>query len=174
MDDAFVRHMRTLLDHGTYPAIATHDPAMIDATRAYAVSSGIAFDRFEFQMLYGVRRDLQKQARGAGASRARLRALRARMVSLFHAPAGRTARQCRFRDPRDRSAKRAPISRLWSPWAATNCSLFSSRGRLRRETAHRRDTPQVGRLTACRNRAWRPGIETPRMELFALTQVAAS
>jgi proline dehydrogenase len=61
VDDAFLRHSRTLLDGGTYPAIATHDPLMLNAVCDYAVTQGIAFDRFEFQMLYGVRRDLQKK-----------------------------------------------------------------------------------------------------------------
>jgi proline dehydrogenase len=51
--------MRLLLDGGTYPAIATHDPAMIDAAKAYAQERGVAKDQFEFQMLYGIRRDLQ-------------------------------------------------------------------------------------------------------------------
>jgi len=59
VDSAFVDLMQTLLDEGTYPAIATHDPVMIDATKAYAKSKGYANDRFEFQMLYGIRRDLQ-------------------------------------------------------------------------------------------------------------------
>jgi proline dehydrogenase len=59
VDGAFVNLMQTLLDEGTYPAIATHDPVMIDATKAYAKSKGYANDRFEFQMLYGIRRDLQ-------------------------------------------------------------------------------------------------------------------
>ena len=59
VDAAFVELMRLLLDEGTYPAIATHDPDMIDATKAYARSKGYANDRFEFQMLYGIRRDLQ-------------------------------------------------------------------------------------------------------------------
>jgi proline dehydrogenase len=59
VDDAFERLMRLLLDEGTYPAIATHDEALIAATRAYAAERGIASDRFEFQMLYGIRRDLQ-------------------------------------------------------------------------------------------------------------------
>lgn len=59
VDAAFVRMMRLLLEEGTYPAIATHDVAMIDATRAFAAERGIARDRFEFQMLYGIRRDLQ-------------------------------------------------------------------------------------------------------------------
>lgn len=59
VDAAFIALMRLLLDEGTYPAIATHDPSMIDATKAYAKSKGHANDRFEFQMLYGIRRDLQ-------------------------------------------------------------------------------------------------------------------
>jgi proline dehydrogenase len=59
VDRAFVELMQLLLDEGTYPAIATHDPAMIDATKAYAAHEGYAKDRFEFQMLYGIRRDLQ-------------------------------------------------------------------------------------------------------------------
>jgi proline dehydrogenase len=59
VDEAYVRLMELLLDEGTYPAIATHDPAMIDATKAYVARKGYAKDRFEFQMLYGIRRDLQ-------------------------------------------------------------------------------------------------------------------
>jgi proline dehydrogenase len=59
VDEAFVRMMRTLLAEGTYPAIATHDEAIIAATKAFAAEKGVAPDRFEFQMLYGIRRDLQ-------------------------------------------------------------------------------------------------------------------
>ncbi len=59
VDEAFVRLMKLLLDEGNYPAIATHDPDMIAATTAYATAKGYAKDRFEFQMLYGIRRDLQ-------------------------------------------------------------------------------------------------------------------
>jgi proline dehydrogenase len=59
VDAAFIELMQTLLDEGTYPAIATHDPVMIDATKSYAKSKGYANDRYEFQMLYGIRRDLQ-------------------------------------------------------------------------------------------------------------------
>lgn len=59
VDAAFVELMRLLLDEGTYPAIATHDPIVIEATKAYAKSKGYSSDRFEFQMLYGIRRDLQ-------------------------------------------------------------------------------------------------------------------
>jgi proline dehydrogenase len=61
VDAAFVDLMRLLLDEGAYPAIATHDPEMIDATKAYAKQKGYSADRFEFQMLYGIRRDLQAQ-----------------------------------------------------------------------------------------------------------------
>jgi proline dehydrogenase len=59
VDAAFVDLMRLLLDEGTYPAIATHDPNMIAETKAYVKSKGYPADRFEFQMLYGIRRDLQ-------------------------------------------------------------------------------------------------------------------
>ncbi len=59
VDGAFVELMQRLLDEGTYPAIATHDPDMIAATKAYAQRRGHANERFEFQMLYGIRRDLQ-------------------------------------------------------------------------------------------------------------------
>lgn len=66
VDAAFVEIMHVLLAEGTYPAIATHDPAMIAATRSYASRHGIEADRYEFQMLYGIRRDLQAQLRQQG------------------------------------------------------------------------------------------------------------
>ncbi len=66
VDAAYVRIMRLLLRGGAYPAIATHDPAMIDATRAFAREQGLSPDRFEFQMLYGIRRDLQTALRSEG------------------------------------------------------------------------------------------------------------
>jgi len=59
VDAAFVALTQLLLAEGTYPAIATHDPAMIAATQAFARQHGVANDRWEFQMLYGIRRDLQ-------------------------------------------------------------------------------------------------------------------
>jgi proline dehydrogenase len=60
-DANYVKLMQLLLSEGNYPGIATHDERMIEATRAYATRQGIASDRFEFQMLYGIRRDLQEQ-----------------------------------------------------------------------------------------------------------------
>jgi len=59
VDAAYARLMQELLTSGTYPAIATHDPAMIALTQRFAREQRIAPDRFEFQMLYGIRRDLQ-------------------------------------------------------------------------------------------------------------------
>ena len=66
VDAAFLDIMRLLLTEGVTPAIATHDKEMIDATKAFAVERGIAKDAYEFQMLYGVRRDLQKALAGEG------------------------------------------------------------------------------------------------------------
>jgi proline dehydrogenase len=60
-DANFVRLMKKLLQSGIYHGIATHDPAMIAATRKFASERGIAKDAFEFQMLFGVRRDLQRR-----------------------------------------------------------------------------------------------------------------
>jgi proline dehydrogenase len=59
IDEAFVRLMERLLEDGRYPAVATHDPALIRATRGFALRMGIDPRRWEFQMLYGVRRDAQ-------------------------------------------------------------------------------------------------------------------
>jgi proline dehydrogenase len=60
VDAAYAREVRLLLAHGDYPGIATHDPKLIDLTRRYADELGVTRDRYEFQMLYGVRRDLQQ------------------------------------------------------------------------------------------------------------------
>jgi proline dehydrogenase len=61
VDRSYVELMKLLLDHGSYPAIATHDEAMIAETKAYAAAKKVPRDAFEFQMLYGIRRDLQRQ-----------------------------------------------------------------------------------------------------------------
>ncbi len=59
VDACFVRMMQGLLTEGTYPAIATHDEHMIAATKAFAAANHVAPERYEFQLLYGIRRDLQ-------------------------------------------------------------------------------------------------------------------
>jgi proline dehydrogenase len=61
VDANYVRCMRALLTEGNYPGLATHDEAIIRQATAFARQQGITPDRFEFQMLYGVRRDLQER-----------------------------------------------------------------------------------------------------------------
>jgi proline dehydrogenase len=60
VDENYVRCMKLLLRSGVYHGIATHDEKMIRATKEFAAAEGIGRERFEFQMLYGVRRDLQE------------------------------------------------------------------------------------------------------------------
>lgn len=60
VDRQFRRHIVRLLDAGNYPAIATHDDRMLRGAQRYAARRGIDRSRFEFQMIYGVRRDLQE------------------------------------------------------------------------------------------------------------------
>ena len=64
--EEYVASMRALLESGNYPAIATHDEEMIRQTVRFAEERSIGPERFEFQMLYGVRRDLQKQLVASG------------------------------------------------------------------------------------------------------------
>jgi len=66
VDRAFVDLMQVLLTEGTYPAIATHDPAMIEATTRFAAERHIDKQAYEFQMLYGIRRDLHRSLSAAG------------------------------------------------------------------------------------------------------------
>jgi proline dehydrogenase len=61
VDETYVRCMRTLMSEGNYPGIATHDERIIAEARRFATERKISTDRFEFQMLYGVRRDLQER-----------------------------------------------------------------------------------------------------------------
>ncbi len=61
VDGNYIKLMQKLLLSGHYHAIATHDPRLIAATRQFAAAHGIPADRFEFQMLYGIRRRLQRE-----------------------------------------------------------------------------------------------------------------
>jgi proline dehydrogenase len=61
VDANYVKLMKLLLPSGIYHGIATHDPAMIKATKDFARDNGIKSDKFEFQMLYGIRTDLQNE-----------------------------------------------------------------------------------------------------------------
>jgi proline dehydrogenase len=60
VDENYVSCMKLLLSSGVYHGIATHDEKMIEAMKRYAREQGIGPEAFEFQMLYGVRRDLQE------------------------------------------------------------------------------------------------------------------
>ena len=60
VDRNYVRLMKLLFDEGTYPAIASHDESIVRQARDYVKARQLSPDRFEFQMLYGIRRDLQR------------------------------------------------------------------------------------------------------------------
>lgn len=66
VDANYIACLERLLDRGNYPAIATHDERIITHARAYARGRGVDPSRFEFQMLHGVRRDLQQDLQRAG------------------------------------------------------------------------------------------------------------
>jgi proline dehydrogenase len=66
VDRNYVKLMLRLLTDGNYPGLATHDEAIIGKARAFVGRERIGLERFEFQMLYGVRRDLQLRLRRAG------------------------------------------------------------------------------------------------------------
>jgi len=66
VDSSYERLMQRLLDAGEYPGIATHDEQLIDRALAYVEENEIPPERFEFQMLYGVRRDLHDMLREKG------------------------------------------------------------------------------------------------------------
>lgn len=59
VDEAYLRQAKRLLEFGFYPAIATQDAAIIEELNRYVAQKGIDKSRFEYQMLYGIRRDLQ-------------------------------------------------------------------------------------------------------------------
>lgn len=61
VDANYVKCMHALMEHGNYPGIATHDAAIVDDAKRFAAEKGIDPSRYEFQMLYGIRRDLQEQ-----------------------------------------------------------------------------------------------------------------
>jgi len=71
VDEAYARLMKILMVSGNYPAFATHDPSMHARALQWAAERGIGQDKYEFQLLYGIRRDLQ-QALVAGGSRVRI------------------------------------------------------------------------------------------------------
>ena len=66
VDEAYVRYAHAMLLEATYPAFGTHDEKIIEDIIAFAKSNGISAERFEFQFLHGIRRDLQKRLLDSG------------------------------------------------------------------------------------------------------------
>ncbi|MBT8401048.1 MAG: proline dehydrogenase family protein [Rhodothermia bacterium] len=64
--ESFVEYMKLLLSNARYPGIATHDDLVIQATKDYAAANEIATDRYEFQMLYGIRQETQQSIASEG------------------------------------------------------------------------------------------------------------
>jgi len=67
VDEAYARLMKILIASGHYPAFATHDPAMHALAAQWAAERGVGRDKYEFQLLYGIRRDLQQSLVADGA-----------------------------------------------------------------------------------------------------------
>jgi proline dehydrogenase len=61
VDANYVKCMKSLMTRGHYPGLATHDEKIIEEAKRFAKEQGIGPEKFEFQMLYGVRRDLQER-----------------------------------------------------------------------------------------------------------------
>jgi proline dehydrogenase len=66
VDRNYVEVAKALLTDGNYPALATHDEAIIQTLKEFTQAQGIGPEKFEFQMLHGVRRDIQQQLRQEG------------------------------------------------------------------------------------------------------------
>ena len=66
IDASYVSLTQRLLRSGQYHGIATHDAAIVEQVRRFATEQGIGKERFEFQMLFGIRRDLQQSLRAEG------------------------------------------------------------------------------------------------------------
>ena len=66
VDTNYVKLMKLLFDEGVDPAVASHDEKIVREALAYTKGRGIGPERFEFQMLYGIRRDLQREITAAG------------------------------------------------------------------------------------------------------------
>jgi proline dehydrogenase len=61
VDASYVRLMKILMKSGVYHGLATHDEQIINQAKVFATQESIPRDAFEFQMLYGIRRDLQRR-----------------------------------------------------------------------------------------------------------------
>lgn len=64
--ERFIEYAEMLISNARYPGIATHDDRLIEATKSFVEREGIGRERFEFQMLYGIRTDTQQQLADEG------------------------------------------------------------------------------------------------------------
>ena len=94
VDANYVKLMKRMATSGVFCGIATHDEAIVEEMRQFVARAGLAKSAFEFQMLYGIRRDLQRQVGGGGVWRAGVCAVRDGVVSVLHAAAGGEAGEC--------------------------------------------------------------------------------
>ena len=93
IDLAYVRAMKYLMYGKGYPMIGSHDPRMVAIAAKLAADAGRTPDRWEHQMLFGIRPDEQERLVKERQDDAGVRAVRGRLVRLFHPPARRTPRQ---------------------------------------------------------------------------------
>ena len=103
VDRAYVELVERGLRDGAYIAVATHDEAIIRQVQAFAERESVPRDRFEFQMLYGVRPGAPALDRRRGLQGARRDAVRPGLVPVPHAPARRAAREPRLLPPQPRA-----------------------------------------------------------------------
>ena len=89
----YVKLMKVLMKSGIYHGLATHDENIINQAKAFATRESIPHDAFEFQMLYGIRRDLQQSLVKQGWRMRVYIPVRDRVVSLPDAAAGRAPRE---------------------------------------------------------------------------------
>ena len=94
VDRNYVDLMVYLASSGVFCGMATHDEKIINVMRRVVEKSGLPKDQFEFQMLYGVRRDLQRQAGGGGVWGSDVYSVWAGMVPVLYAAVGGTAGEC--------------------------------------------------------------------------------
>ena len=128
VDAAYVSLMETSLGGEGFTAVATHDEALIEHAISFAEEHGIAKERFQFQMLYGVRPRLQLELVAARLRGARRHSVRAGVVPLSHAAARRTAGQSPLLPAKSRSRLSSSVS--------TTARATSARSRTRRYQTH--------------------------------------
>ena len=115
VDESYRVLMERLMLDGRYPALATHDEQLIELALAFAREKEISPDRYEFQMLYGVRRDLQERLTAIGQTVRVYVPYGTRVVSVLHAPTGRAPAERRCRSSAASCARAAARSGSGEP-----------------------------------------------------------